>query len=73
MDPRAPQERIASLQQLLDFEEYKLLELRRQQDAERRIPHGQPEMLNPDIRTCEEMIRIWTARLTATTANPATA
>ena len=72
MDRRAPQDRIASLQQLLDFEQYKLLELRRQQEAERRIPHGQPELLSPDIRTCEEMIRIWTTRLTAT-ANPATA
>ena len=73
MDSRAPQERIASLQQLLEFEEYKLFELRRQQDAERRIPHGHPEMLNPEIRTCKEMIRIWTARLSATSTNPATA
>lgn len=72
MDRRAPQDRIASLQQLLEFEEYKLLELRRQQDVERRIPHGKPELLSPDIRTCEEMIRIWTARM-STTVSPAEA
>ncbi len=67
MELRAPEERTASLQQLFEFEQHKLLELRRQQDKERSIPSGRPELLNPDILTCEEMIRIWRVRLESPT------
>ena len=54
---------IASLQELLRFEESNLHHLRTQQRIEREIRGGKPEALDPDIRTCEEMIRIWTDRL----------
>ena len=56
-------DRVTSLHQLLDFEQYKLAELQRQQNTERTLPNGHPEMLAPDIESCKTMIRIWTDRL----------
>ena len=59
----SPLDRGASIQQLLNLERYKLAELLRQQAVERTLSNGHPESLDPDVRTCREMIRIWTDRL----------
>ncbi len=61
--------RVASLHQLLEFEQHKLYEFRRQQSTERAFPHGHPEHFDPDIRSCEQMIRFWKDRLSAEMAN----
>ena len=63
MDARAPQDRIVSLRQLLEFEQHKLVELLRQRKVEQGLANGHPEWLEPDIRGCEDMILLWTERL----------
>ena len=52
-----------SLVELLEFEKSNLVSVRLQQDKERALPSGHPEMFEPDVRTCEEMIRIWSDRI----------
>ena len=60
---RETTERTDSLVELLRFEEANLAQLRLQQQIERDLPEGKPDALEPDIRTCMEMIRVWSSRL----------
>ena len=52
-----------SLLELISLEKSNLSSLLLQQAVEFKLPSGRPQDLEPDIRTCEMMISIWTERV----------